>query len=64
MSLTLKHTTPMMELLYESVEDRIIYFDIPDINEISPNQSLDLVEKNVDILFNTINDKKWQSRDR
>lgn len=59
-----KEHKPMMELLYESIESRIIYFDIPDINEISPNQSLDLVEKNVDILFNTIHDKKWKGRDR
>jgi protein-tyrosine phosphatase len=59
-----KEHKPMMELLYESVENQIIYWDIPDINEISPNQSLDLVEKSVDILFNTIHDKKWKGRDR
>ncbi len=59
-----KEHKPMMELLYESVENQIVYWSIPDINEISPNQSLDLVEKNVDVLFNTIHDKKWQGRDR
>lgn len=59
-----KEHKPMAEIFCESVEDRIIYWNIPDINENSSNKTLDLIEKNVDNLFDTIYDKKWKSRNR
>ena len=59
-----KEHKPMMKLFFEDIENKIVYFNIPDINENSPNKSLDMVETEVNNLFNTIHDKKWSGRDR
>ena len=59
-----KEHKPMAELFFESLEHRIIYWDIPDIDENPPNKTLDLIEKNVDNLLHTIHDKKWKDRNR